>query len=270
MTFFEKSLNTLELPAVLEMLASQAVSAPAKEHCLQLQPSTDRAEVGRRLTETDDARKMMVLKGSPAFSGLTDIRPLLNRAELGGTLSPAELLSIAALLRSARGTKAYFIEDNAGTTSLDSLFKALYENRYLENKIFDSILSEDEIADNASKELADIRRKIRAASSNAREALQKILSSPSYAKYLQEPNITMRSDRFVVPVKIEFKNAIQGLVHDVSASGMTVFIEPSAAVKANNELRELAAREKLEIERILSALSAQMIMTGVVAFLRQG
>ena len=133
---------------------------------------------------------------------------------------------------------------------------ALHANRFLEEKITGSIVGEDEIADSASSELANIRRKIRAASARVRDCLQKIISSPSYAKVLQEPIITMRSDRLVVPVKAECKGAIPGLVHDISASGATLFIEPMAAVKANNELRELAAKEKTEIERILAELSA--------------
>ena len=133
----------------------------------------------------------------------------------------------------------------------------LRSDRYLAEKITTSIAGEDEIADSASSDLADIRRKMRAAAARAREALQKIISSPSYAKVLQESIITMRSDRYVVPVKAEYKNAIPGLVHDISATGATLFVEPMGAVKANNELRELAAREKLEIERILAELSAE-------------
>lgn len=257
MDFYEKSLNILELPAVLEMLVAEAVTEGGKEACLALRPSADRLEVKNRLSETSAAKDMMVVRGSPSLSGIKDIRPSLNRADLGGSLNTIELLNIARVLQCARLVKGYIADDKTGKTSIDHLFYALHANRFLEEKITGSIVGEDEIADSASSELAGIRRKIRAAGARVRECLQKIISSPSYAKVLQEPIITMRSDRFVVPVKAECKGAIQGLVHDISASGATLFIEPMAAVKANNELRELAAKEKAEIDRILAALSAE-------------
>ena len=257
MDFYEKSLNTLELPVVLEMLAAEAVTEGGKEACLALRPSGDKAEVKTRLCETSAAKEMMVVRGSPSLSGIKDIRPSLSRADLGGSLNTTELLNIARVLQCARLVKGYVSDDKVGKTSIDHLFAALHANRFLEEKISSSIVGEDEIADSASSELANIRRKIRAAGARVRECLQKIISSPSYAKVLQEPIITMRSDRFVVPVKAECKGAVQGLVHDISASGATLFIEPMAAVKANNELRELAAKEKAEIERILAELSAE-------------
>ena len=257
MDFYEKSLNTLELPIVLEMLAAEAVTEGGKEACLALRPSGDKLEVKTRLCETSAAKEMMVVRGSPSLSGIKDIRPSLSRADLGGSLNTTELLNIARVLQCARLVKGYVSDDKVGKTSIDHLFAALHANRFLEEKISSSIVGEDEIADSASSELANIRRKIRAAGARVRECLQKIISSPSYAKVLQEPIITMRSDRFVVPVKAECKGAVQGLVHDISASGATLFIEPMAAVKANNELRELAAKEKAEIERILAELSAE-------------
>lgn len=256
MDFYKKSLNILELPAVLEMLAAEAVTEGGKEQCLALLPSEDKDEVKRRLSDTSSAKNMMVVRGSPSLSGVKDVRASLNRADLGGSLNTRELLDIARVLQCARLVKGYVADDAVGKTSIDYLFSALHANRFLEEKISSSIVGEDEIADSASGELADIRRKIRAASARVRDSLQKIISSPSYAKALQEPIITMRSDRFVVPVKAEHKGAIAGLVHDISASGATLFIEPMAAVKANNELRELAAKEKAEIERILAELSA--------------
>lgn len=256
MSFFEKSLATLELPAVLSMLAEEAVSETARERALELRPATEEAEVRRRIEETSAAKNMMVVRGSPSFSGVKDVRPNLARADLGGALNTRELLDIARVLQCARLVRGYIADDSVGKTAIDHLFYALRANRFLEEKITTSITGEDEIADSASPELATIRRQMRAASARAREALQKIISSPSYAKALQEPIITMRSDRYVVPVKAEFKGAVNGLVHDISSSGATLFIEPMAAVKANNELRELAAREKTEIERILAELSA--------------
>ena len=256
MDFFEKSLNTLELSAVLEMLAAEAVSDGAKEAVEKLLPSDDKYEVKRRLGETSAAKTMMVVRGSPSFSGIKDVRPSLSRADLGGALNTRELLDIARVLQCARLVRAYVADDTVGKTCIDYLFTALHANRFLEEKITSSIVGEDEIADSASSELANLRRKIRATSARVRDSLQKIISSPSYAKALQEPIITMRSDRFVVPVKAEHKGAIPGLVHDISSSGATLFIEPMGAVKANNELRELAAKEKAEIERILAELSA--------------
>ena len=256
MDFYEKSLNILELPTVLEMLAAEAVTDGGREACFKLRPSADRLEVKNRLAETSAAKEMMVVRGSPSLSGIKDIRPSLSRADLGGSLNMIELLNIARVLQCARLVKGYTSDDKLGKSCIDHLFAALHANRFLEEKITGSIVGEDEIADSASSELANIRRKIRAASARVRDCLQKIISSPSYAKVLQEPIITMRSDRFVVPVKAECKGAIPGLVHDISASGATLFIEPMAAVKANNELRELAAKEKTEIERILAELSA--------------
>jgi DNA mismatch repair protein MutS2 len=257
MNQYQKSVNTLELPAVLEQLAQEAVSDTARERARALSPSTDAAEVRKRLAETSAAKNMMVVRGSPSFSGIRDVRASLSRADIGGVLNIRELLDIAAVLSASRQARAYAAGDGRGEkTCIDYLFASLQTNRFLEDKITSSIAGEDELADSASAELASIRRLIRAASARAREALQKIISSPSYAKVLQDPIITTRSERYVVPVKAEFKNAVPGLVHDVSASGATVFIEPMASVKANNELRELRAREKAEIERILMELSA--------------
>lgn len=257
MSFFEKSLNTLELPRVLEMLANEAVCESAKTAALDLRPSEEPAEVERNLKETSAAKQMMVVKGSPSFSGLKDVRSALQRADLGGSLNTIELLDIAGVLRCARLVKSYIGDDKLQKSCIDHLFSALRANKFLEEKIGTSIVGEDEIADAASPELSNIRRKMRAAAARAREALNKIISSPAYAKALQEPIITMRSDRYVVPVKAGSKGAVPGLVHDISATGATLFIEPMGAVKANNELRELAAKEKLEIERILAELSAE-------------
>ena len=258
MTQYEKSAATLELPAILAMLARHAVSDAAKERALAVSPSTDAATVKRLLAETSAARGMMVKRGGPSFSGVKDVRASLSRADMGGCLNIRELMDIAGVLGAARQARSYAAGDGRGNekTCIDGLYNSLITNRFLEDKITGSIAGEDELADAASPELASIRRLIRAASARVRDALQKIISSPSYAKALQDPIITTRSERYVVPVKAEFKNAVPGLVHDVSASGATLFIEPMAAVKANNELRELRAREKAEVERILMELSA--------------
>ena len=259
-TQHEKSLNTLELPAVLEMLAAQAVSETAKQKCRSLRPACEKGDVRRRQAETTAAKQMMVLKGSPSFYGIKDIRHSTSRADLGGMLNTTELLAIAKVLTCTRNIRSYGEHDRSLSerTVLDNLFAALRPVNHLEQKITSSIIGEDEIADAASPELATIRRQIRAASARARDALQKIISSPSNQKALQESIITTRDGRYVVPVKAEYRGQIPGLVHDVSASGATLFVEPMASVKANNELRELRAKEKQEIERFLMELSADV------------
>ena len=252
---FEKSIHILELPRVLEKLSDQAVTEEGKERALKLRPMTDPDDVARALAETSAAVQMTALRGSPSFSGVRPVWASLQRSDMGGSLNTRELLDIAAVLRCARTAKDYAAGEGNAKTCIDHLFASLTPNRFLEERITGSILGEDEIADAASPELASIRRHIRATSSKVREILQKLISS-SQARYLQESIITMRSDRYVVPVKAEHKNEIPGLVHDVSSSGSTFFIEPMGVVKANNELRELQAREEKEIERILAELSA--------------
>ena len=257
---YEKSLTKLELDKVLAMLSDHAASQAAKERCLAVRPSTDADEIRHLLDETSAACACITVKGSPSFGGLYDVGASLDRADRGGCLSPEELLRIAAVLKSARQTKAYSEGEGRSaqeSSVLDVYFQQITTNKYLEERIFTSILSKDEIADAASSELASIRRKIRQQSSKIRESLQKIITSPSYAKILQEPIVTIRSDRFVVPVKAECKSQLPGLVHDVSSSGSTYFIEPMSAVNGNNELRELFMAERKEIERILAELSAE-------------
>ena len=254
---FDKSIRTLELPAVLELLAAQAISAEAKDRCRRLVPETEAEEVLRLQDQTDAARGMIGLRGSPSFSGVKPVAEALARADRGGSLNTHELLTIAGLLTAARRVREYFNEDAQEKTVIDHLFLSLHGNRYLEDRIKNSILDEDEIADSASPELADIRRHMRQAASKSRQVLQRIISSPSYAKVLQEAIITQRDGRFVVPVKAEHKGDLPGLVHDISSSGATLFVEPMGVVQANNELKELEAKEKKEIERILAELSAQ-------------
>lgn len=251
---FEKSIRTLELPRVLELLAAEAVTDEGKQRALALRPQTDAEDVRRLLAQTSAAVNMMTLRGTPSFSGVKPVAASLQRADMGGSLNTRELLGIAAVLSAARSAREYGRCDGA-KTAIDHLFSSLQANRYLEDKITGSIPAEDEIADAASPELASIRRLIRAATGKVRDILNKLISS-SQSKYLQDSIITMRSGRYVVPVKSEFKNEVPGLVHDVSGSGGTFFIEPMGVVKANNELRELQAREEKEIERILAELSA--------------
>ncbi len=254
---FEKSIRTLELPAVLEMLSAKAVSEAAREKSRHIMPATARQEVLRLLDETDAAKERLGLYGSPSFSGVKDVSEPLARADRGGMLNTRELLNIAGLLTAARRVYEYDEERKGEATAIDRFFSALHTNKYLEDRIHGAILDEEAIADTASAELTDIRRKMRIAASKGRQILQKIISSPSYAKVLQEALITQRDGRFVVPVKAECKGSLPGLVHDISSSGATLFVEPMGVVQANNELKELEAREEKEIERILRELSAQ-------------
>ena len=253
---YQKSLTKLELDKVLALLADHASSPAAKERCLAVRPLDDAEDIRLLQAQTSAACKLITLKGSPSFGGIVDVGASLSRADRGGCLSPEELLRVATVLKAAQTAKEY-AEGDAVESGLDIFFRQLTPNKFFEERIFTSILSKDEIADAASSELASIRRKIRQQSSKIRESLQKIITSPTYAKILQEPIVTIRSDRFVVPVKAECKSQLPGLVHDVSSSGSTFFIEPMSAVNGNNELRELFVAERKEIERILAELSAE-------------
>ena len=256
MDLFEKSIETLELPRVLSLLADQAVTQEGKDRALRLRPESDPEEVARRLKETTAAVNKMVLRGSPSFTGVRPVAGSLQRADMGGSLNTRELLDIAAVLAAARSAKEYGEGEESEKSPIDVLFHALHPNRFLEDKITGSIVGEGELADSASPELASIRRHMRATESKVRDILQKIISS-SQAKYLQESIITQRSGRYVVPVKSEFKNEVPGLVHDLSGSGSTFFIEPAAVVSLNNQLRELEIEEQKEIAVILANLSAE-------------
>lgn len=253
---YEKSLIKLELDQILKLLSDCAGSVGGKEACLRIHPTSDLEDVNELLSQTTAASDLCTRKGNPIFTDVTDVSASLERADRGGSLQPVELLRIAGILRCARNIKGYVSEDDQKTV-LDVLFNALTPNKYLEDKIYGAILSEDEIADNASSTLADIRRHMRIQAGKIRDSLQKVISSPAYSKYLREPIITIRGGRYVVPVKSECKNEVPGLVHDVSATGSTYFVEPMSAVNANNALRELELKEKKEIERILAELSAE-------------
>ena len=254
---FDKSIRTLELPRVLELLSEQAVSAEARQRALRIRPETEPEEVLRLLDQTDAARNLIGLRGSPSFSGVKPVAEALDRADRGGALNTRELLTIADLLTAARRAKEYFNDEAAEKTAIDHLFLSLHGNRFLEGKIKRAIPDEDTIADAASTELADIRLHMRAAQAKSRQILQKIISSPSYGKILQETIITQRDGRFVVPVKAEHKGDLPGLVHDISSTGATLFVEPMGVVQANNEYIELQAKEQKEIDRILAEFSAE-------------
>ena len=258
MATFEKAITTLEFDRVLEQLAAAAQTEGAKEKAMRIMPQTSLVRIRKLQLQTTDARKLMGIKGTPPFGGVTDITGIVDRAEKGAALSPAELLKIANVLRVARMLDDYINTDKRFETSLDEVFDRLTANRFLEDKITKSIIAEDLIADEASPELAEIRRKIRAANGKIKESLQKYTSGQTFSKYLQENIVTQRNGRYVVPVKSEYRNEVKGLIHDTSASGATLFIEPLSVVEANNELRFLENQEKKEIERILAALSASV------------
>ncbi len=247
----------LELDKVLVRLADFTACPDAREMALTITPETDVHLAGALLRQTVDAHTLLARFGGPSFGGLKNVDNALRRADAGSVLNMRELLDVAGTLRAIRGL-AQWRDSNAGVeTSLDTLFGALTPNKYLEDAITSAILSEEEMADNASPELAAIRRKIRVQESRIREQLEKMTRSSAYSKYLQENIITMRGGRYVVPVKAEHRADVPGMVHDTSASGATVFIEPMAVVTANNEIKVLQSDERDEIDRILAGLSAE-------------
>lgn len=251
-----KHAKTLELDAVLQKLAGECASEDAYNLAIQIVPQTDINTVSCDLSKTEAAYLLISKFTSPSFGGTSNIMSQLSRAALGATLTPAELLKIANVLRVIRTVRAW--RDNSSAekeTSIDYLFNALVPNKFLEEKITFCIKSEDEIADTASGALADIRRKITSKGAKIRESLDKIVRG-QLSKYLQDAIITQRDGRFVVPLKSEHKGEISGIIHDTSSSGATLFIEPMSVVETNNEIRVLKAKEQDEINRILAELSA--------------
>lgn len=254
--FSEKSLKTLEFDKILDRLSSFTACQKTKELILNIKPEKNLKNALKLIDETEGALKLTYKFGNPSFYGLVDITASAKRAKSGGILSLKELRNTATVLFLTRSLKSYISEEKENV--LSPMFFALEPQKSLEEEIFGSILSDEEVADNASSELFKIRRKIISANESIRSSLQKIIHSQSNQKYLQDSVITMRDGRFVVPVKAEHKNDIKGIVHDTSKAGSTVFIEPSAVVEANNEIKMLKIAEKEEIERILTALSAKV------------
>ncbi|MBO4693640.1 MAG: endonuclease MutS2 [Clostridia bacterium] len=251
---FEHSIKTLELDKVLSVVAAEAVTEDGKSLVMSLSPENAYENVKRLLDETDMAYKLLARFSAPSFSGAKNVSEPLKKSMRGASLSCSELLDIAELLRNIRTLKTW-CSDNAVTQDiLNCYFNSLNPNKFLEDKIFSAISGPNEVSDNASDTLYDIRRKIVSKSSKIRESLEKIVRSGT-AKYLQEAVITQRDGRFVVPVKQEYKGEIKGIVHGTSASGSTLFIEPMSVLETNNEIRVLEAKEADEISRILSELS---------------
>ena len=257
MNITQKTINTLEFDKIRAMLAALAPTSGAAELARELLPSDRAAVVRSNLKKTTDARRLADAKGQPSFGGVSDITSALERADKGATLTTRELMDVGAVLRASRALLEYIRSNRTFDTVLDETFERLLPNKYLEEKISRSIISEDMIADEASSELSDIRRKIRAANIRIKDNLKSFVSG-SYSKYLQENIVTMRNGRYVVPVKAECRGEVKGLIHDTSSSGATVFVEPMSVVEANNELRMLEAKEAHEIERVLYEMSAEV------------
>ena len=254
----KRAIKTLEFEKILEKLANSCSSALGKELVNDLKPTSDYYEVESSLKETTDAVEIVVKKGSPPLGGIRDIRKATKRVELGGILNPGELLMIADVLRVSRRLKKYLSEDRVSINDgncVNALISQLNINKSIETEICNAIISEDEISDNASNTLYQIRRKIRNLQDNIKDRLNSILKSSEYQKYMQDSVVTMRGDRYVIPVKQEHRSNVQGLVHDISASGATIFIEPMAVVNSNNEIKELKVKEEQEIEKILKNLT---------------
>lgn len=252
-----KNYRALELDKILDIVASETTCDDAAEAVRAIEPVKNASEARLLLEETDAAFVLMAKFGGPSFRDLKNVSNPLRRAQAGGSLGMRELLDVAGTLRSIRSLQSWHDKSAGMRTALSDRFSVLAPNKYLEEKIFTCIISEEEMADAASPALATIRRKIRNASARARDQLDKLVRSPAHQKHLQESIITQRGGRYVVPVKAEFRGEVPGLVHDTSSSGATVFIEPMSVVEANNEIRVLQSEELEEINRILRELSAE-------------
>lgn len=251
-----ENFKTLELHKILDMLAGKCSSEASKAMALRLEPVTSLQAVGEEIGKTAMAFSLAVKYGTPAFYNIINITGLADRAASGAVLGLEELIEIRRMLHQASALAAWHDQCDGGAGVLEEYFECIFPNSYLERLLDDSILSKDELADDASVELASIRRKISRAGLKIREALESMIKSSEAKKYLQDSHVTMRDGRYVLPVKSEFKGAVSGLVHDTSSTGATLFIEPMAVVEANNDIRVLKAQEQEEIHRIMTRLSA--------------
>ena len=254
----ERTLRVLEFTRVREMLAEGALTAPGAEKCRALVPFDTLFDIDQAQRETEEAAVILQYVGGHPLTDFPDARQALLVCEKGGTLSPRMLLDVAGLLRASRAARDALITERENTPLLRGRAETLTEARNVERDITDAILSEDEIADRASSELMNIRRHLRGAQERIKEKLNQMIRSGTMQKYLQESIITVRNDRYVLPVRAEYRSQVPGLVHDQSSSGATLFIEPMAAVEMGNEIREWEIKEAREIERILASLSAEV------------
>lgn len=249
--------EVLELDKILNMLAREAQCNDSCNAALELEPAFEYGKALRALDETDQAYTLMAKYGRPSFRGLNNLDNILKRADSGAMLSCGELLNIAGVLSTIRGVCSWrkHFENESLEGKVTELLFSLSSNKYLEDEIYNAIISEEEVSDNASPQLQSVRRKLKQANQKVRDQLDRIINNPSVQKYLQDSVVTIRDGRFVVPVKQECRGMVPGILHDTSASGATVFIEPISVVEANNEIRVLESEEKQEIERILRELS---------------
>ena len=252
----DKYCELLELHKVLKLLESQCSNEKTKKLALELEPMNDLFMVQREVDKTSCALEISIKFGTPVFSNFKDVSDSVKRAESGAVLSLKELIEIKQVLRQIRELSQWY-NDVEAETPLDYLFESLFPNKYLEDKLERCIIDENELADDASAELTSIRKKIAHSGVKIRETLDKMIKSSSTQKYLQESIVTMRDGRYVLPVKTEHKGNVQGLIHDTSSTGSTLFIEPMAVVEANNDIRILKGKEIDEIHRIISELSAE-------------
>ena len=249
-----KALRVLEYEKIKKMLAELAGSTLGREKCEALEPVSDIEEIKKRQSETAAALARLYRKGSLSFSGLPDVRASIKRLEVGSTLGAVELLRISSLLSATLRVKGYGNVEEFEDI-LSERFSLLEPLSNVANEIRRCIISEEEIADDASAGLKNVRRSIRIANDKIHDQLGSILNSADTRDMLRDALITMRNGRYCLPIKNEYKNRFQGMIHDQSSSGSTVFIEPMAIVKLNNELSELAIKEKEEIEKVLAELS---------------
>lgn len=252
-----KYLKTLELDKILEMLAELASNDETRRMALAIRPSSDLAEVRRENTKTNQALSLSVQYGTPPFTAFKDISVSAKRAKTGAIISLRDLMDIAVMLRQISGLFKWYGSCENVETELDYLFSRLQPNDWLLEKLERSIISETELSDAASPELAAIRRKINRAEMQLRESLDKMVKNKTTQQYLQDNTVTIRDGRFVLPVKSEYRTQVSGLVHDTSATGQTIFIEPMAIVEANNDIRILQGKEQEEIERIIRELCSE-------------
>ena len=254
----ERSLRVLEFNKIRAQLAQYCESDMGAALCNALEPVSNMDDVRRMQQETREAHDVLTYLGGSPLTSFSDVRAQLHLAEIGSTLSPRALMDIGASLRAARSAREALVNDREGTPLIRANASRLSVFKSIEQAITDAIISEEEIADRASSELFAIRRKMRACNERVRERLNSMIHNQTYSKYLQDAIITMRGDRYVLPVKQEYRSMIPGIVHDQSATGATIFVEPMAVVDIGNELKQLVAAERAEIERILRMLSAQI------------
>ena len=261
----EKILRVLEYEKIVDRLRDRASSQLGKELASEMVPLTDIVRIEEAQKETTDAVTCILRKGSPPLGGIYDIRSYVRRAEAGGMLNPGELLKIADVLRASRRLKGYLTQDKMELSAANIIYdlcSRLGSNKTLEERLMQSIENEDTLSDYASPQLASIRRNIRRMQDSIKEKLSRIIHSSQNKKYMQDAVVTIRGDRYVVPVKQEYRSQIPGLVHDMSSSGATLFVEPMAVVEANNEIRQLRNKEEQEVERSLMELTGEVSQIG--------